>query len=107
MSSPNQNQPKDDQLSKNLTNVTTQHQLNQLERLKVIQQLQKPVPQTFISQRPGGGGTTVDYVEGSYVIDAANMVFKFDGWMSQIIHLSEDFVCFYIYIFVYISIALL
>ena len=66
---------------------------SQIERNDMIKKLSQPVPDKFIQKRPGPGGTSVPYVEGAFVVDSANDIFKFDGWMSQIIHMSEDFVC--------------
>jgi len=46
----------------------------------------------YISQRPGpGGGPKLTYVEGGKVINLANEVFGFDGWSSNIVSLTIDF----------------
>ncbi|KAJ6478777.1 RAD52 DNA repair protein [Mycena vitilis] len=46
----------------------------------------------FISQRPGpGGGPKLTYAEGWKVINLANEVFGFDGWSSNIVSLTTDF----------------
>ncbi|KAJ7032047.1 hypothetical protein C8F04DRAFT_1040950, partial [Mycena alexandri] len=46
----------------------------------------------FISQRPGpGGGPKLTYAEGWKVINVANEVFGFDGWSSNIVSLTTDY----------------
>jgi len=47
----------------------------------------------YISQRPGpGGGPKLTYVEGWKVINLANEVFGFNGWSSNVVSLTIDFV---------------
>lgn len=46
----------------------------------------------FISQRPGpGGGPKLTYAEGWKVINVANEVFGFEGWSSNIVSLTTDY----------------
>ncbi|TFK32016.1 hypothetical protein BDQ12DRAFT_693140 [Crucibulum laeve] len=46
----------------------------------------------YISQRPGpGGGSKLVYVEGWKVINLANEVFGFNGWSSNVVSLTTDF----------------
>lgn len=47
----------------------------------------------FLSQRPGpGGGAKLTYAEGWKVINLANEVFGFNGWSSNIVNLTTDFI---------------
>lgn len=46
----------------------------------------------FISQRPGpGGGPKLTYAEGWKIINIANDVFGFDGWSSNIVNMTTDY----------------
>ncbi|KAG5637350.1 hypothetical protein H0H81_004861 [Sphagnurus paluster] len=46
----------------------------------------------YISQRPGpGGGPKLTYAEGWKIINLANEVFGFNGWSSNVISLTIDF----------------
>jgi hypothetical protein len=69
-------------------------QNNPYSTANISKKLMQPVSNKFIRTRPGPGGQKITYVDGAYVIDQANSVFRFDGWSSQIVHLAEDFVCF-------------
>ncbi|EAU89510.2 RAD52 DNA repair protein RADC [Coprinopsis cinerea okayama7 len=46
----------------------------------------------YISQRPGGGGQRLTYAEGWKIINLANEVFGFNGWSTNIISLTTDFI---------------
>ncbi|KAG6830451.1 hypothetical protein H0H87_008089, partial [Tephrocybe sp. NHM501043] len=49
----------------------------------------------YISQRPGpGGGPKLTYAEGWKIINLANEVFGFNGWNSQVVSLTTDFIDF-------------
>jgi DNA repair and recombination protein RAD52 len=49
----------------------------------------------YISQRPGpGGGPKLTYAEGWKIINLANEVFGFNGWSSNVISLTTDFIDF-------------
>ncbi|TFK49114.1 recombination protein Rad52, partial [Heliocybe sulcata] len=49
----------------------------------------------YISQRPGpGGGPKLTYAEGWKIINLANEVFGFNGWSSNVVSLSTDFIDF-------------
>ncbi|EPQ52213.1 Rad52/22 double-strand break repair protein [Gloeophyllum trabeum ATCC 11539] len=49
----------------------------------------------FISQRPGpGGGPKLTYAEGWKIINLANEVFGFNGWSSNVVSLTTDFIDF-------------
>ncbi|KAJ8508286.1 hypothetical protein ONZ45_g9417 [Pleurotus djamor] len=46
----------------------------------------------YVSQRPGpGGGPKLTYAEGWKIINLANEVFGFNGWSSNIISLTTDY----------------
>ncbi|KAF5381340.1 hypothetical protein D9615_008363 [Tricholomella constricta] len=47
----------------------------------------------YISQRPGpGGGPKLTYAEGWKIINLANEVFGFNGWSSNVVSLTTDFI---------------
>ncbi|KAF9077439.1 hypothetical protein BDP27DRAFT_1442092 [Rhodocollybia butyracea] len=47
----------------------------------------------YISTRPGpGGGPKLVYVEGWKIINLANEVFGFNGWSSNLVSLTTDFI---------------
>ncbi|KAJ2914804.1 hypothetical protein MD484_g5602, partial [Candolleomyces efflorescens] len=47
----------------------------------------------YISQRPGpGGGPKLTYAEGWKIINLANEVFGFNGWCSNVVNLTTDFI---------------
>jgi DNA repair and recombination protein RAD52 len=48
----------------------------------------------YISQRPGPGGGKLTYAEGWKIINLANEVFGFNGWSSNVINLTTDFIDF-------------
>ena len=49
----------------------------------------------YISQRPGpGGGPKLTYAEGWKIINLANEVFGFNGWSSNVVSLTIDFIEF-------------
>ncbi|TFK71288.1 Rad52 22 double-strand break repair protein [Pluteus cervinus] len=49
----------------------------------------------YISQRPGpGGGPKLTYAEGWKIINLANEVFGFNGWCSNVVSLTTDFIDF-------------
>ncbi|KAH7887038.1 hypothetical protein F5I97DRAFT_1808234, partial [Phlebopus sp. FC_14] len=55
--------------------------------------LNKKLGPEYISQRPGpGGGPKLTYAEGWKIINLANEVFGFNGWSSNIINLTTDFI---------------
>ncbi|KAG0704949.1 Rad52/22 family double-strand break repair protein-domain-containing protein [Suillus ampliporus] len=54
--------------------------------------LNKKLGPEYISQRPGpGGGPKLTYAEGWKIINIANEVFGFNGWSSQIINMTTDY----------------
>ncbi|KAJ7449098.1 Rad52/22 family double-strand break repair protein-domain-containing protein [Mycena galericulata] len=66
------------------------------ERVNRLQaKLNQKLGPEFISQRPGpGGGPKLTYAEGWKVINVANEVFGFDGWSSNIVSLTTDYLDF-------------
>jgi DNA repair and recombination protein RAD52 len=48
----------------------------------------------YISQRPGPGGGKLTYAEGWKIINLANEVFGFNGWSSNIVSLTTDYIDF-------------
>lgn len=46
----------------------------------------------YISTRPGGGGAKLVYAEGWKIINLANEVFGFNGWCSNLVSLTTDFI---------------
>ncbi|KAJ8693851.1 DNA repair protein rad52, variant 2 [Pleurotus ostreatus] len=55
--------------------------------------LNKKLGPEYISQRPGpGGGPKLTYAEGWKIINLANEVFGFNGWSSNIVSLTTDYI---------------
>lgn len=55
--------------------------------------LDADIPKDVISQREGGGGKRLDYLQGWYVIDRLNQVIGHGNWSSQVVeltHLGDD-----------------
>lgn len=48
----------------------------------------------YISQRPGPGGGKLTYAEGWKMINLANEVFGFNGWSSNVVNLTTDYIDF-------------
>lgn len=46
----------------------------------------------YISQRPGPGGSKLTYAEGWKIINLANEVFGFNGWSSNVVNLTTDYI---------------
>ncbi|KAJ7185847.1 RAD52 DNA repair protein [Mycena filopes] len=63
------------------------------DRVNLLQtKLNQRLGPEFISQRPGpGGGPKLTYAEGWKVINIANEVFGFEGWSSNIVSLTTDY----------------
>lgn len=60
------------------------------ERARITLDLEKLLGPEFTSERPGGG-KKVTYIEGWNVLNIANEVFGFDGWLSEILSKEVDF----------------
>ncbi|THH30670.1 hypothetical protein EUX98_g3524 [Antrodiella citrinella] len=57
--------------------------------------LNKKLGPEFVSQRPGpGGAMKLTYAEGWKIINLANEVFGFNGWSSNVVSLTTDFIDF-------------
>jgi len=61
----------------------------------IIEQLDAPIPRSAVSQRQGGGGRSLSYLAGHYVIDRLNKVFGPMNWASkieslQLVHTAEN-----------------
>tara|TARA_R110001583_G_scaffold2164_11_gene15817 strand:+ start:440 stop:1144 length:705 start_codon:yes stop_codon:yes gene_type:complete len=52
--------------------------------------LKAKLQSSHVSQRQGGGGMQLDYIEGWHAIDEANRIFGFDKWSSETIYLQPD-----------------
>src|ERR1700691_1579000 len=48
----------------------------------------------YVSQRPGPGGAKLTYAEGWKMINLANEVFGFNGWSSNVVNLTTDYIDF-------------
>lgn len=60
-----------------------------LEQLQ--QELDAPIPRSAVSQRSGGGGKSLSYLQGHYVIDRLNKTFGPLGWATDIKSLEKLF----------------
>lgn len=59
---------------------------------EITKLLEEPIPRSVIAKRAGGGGRTLDYLEGWYVIDRMNQIFGNLNWSYSIIDLKPVFV---------------
>lgn len=59
---------------------------------KMQAMLNKSLGPEHITNRPGGGGTKLSYLEGWRAINIANEVFGYNGWFTDIKYLEADFV---------------
>ncbi|KAJ7359694.1 RAD52 DNA repair protein [Mycena albidolilacea] len=77
----------------NLSHASTSMSESTYDRVSRLQaKLNQKLGPEFISQRPGpGGGPKLTYAEGWKVINVANEVFGFDGWSSNIVSLTTDY----------------
>ncbi|KAM0749358.1 recombination protein Rad52, partial [Meredithblackwellia eburnea MCA 4105] len=62
------------------------------EHERIKQLLKKKLGPEYLSQRQGGGGTKLTYIEGWRVINLANEIFGFNGWYTEIKTLEIDFI---------------
>ncbi|CAL4062069.1 unnamed protein product, partial [Meganyctiphanes norvegica] len=62
------------------------------EQAAVQKVLRQKLGPSFISQRPGGGGQKIAYIEGWRVISLANEIFGFNGWAHSVTNQTIDFV---------------
>lgn len=60
---------------------------------KTVEQIEKEldekIPRAVISERDGGGGRRLSYLEGHYVIDRLNKVFGHLNWAKEILDVKE------------------
>ncbi|KIY72690.1 Rad52 22 double-strand break repair protein [Cylindrobasidium torrendii FP15055 ss-10] len=56
------------------------------------QKLDQQLGPEYLSTRAGGGGKKYTYVEGWKMINLANETFGFDGWSSNVVSLTTDFI---------------
>lgn len=54
--------------------------------------LDKQLGPEYISDRPGAGGSKVQYLEAWKCINLANEIFGFNGWSSSIQNIAVDYV---------------
>jgi len=63
------------------------------EEKRVIQRLlEHKLGSEHIAVRPGAAGSKFVYVESWKAIELANSIFGFDGWSSQIVDITPDFI---------------
>ena len=60
--------------------------------LQIQNNLNRYLGPEYLSHRSGPGGIKVTYVEGWKAIDLANKHFGFNGWSSQILDITVDYV---------------
>lgn len=52
---------------------------------KIMADLAKPLDPSKVASRDAGRGRSVPYLEGWYVVSAANGIFGFDGWSYEVL----------------------
>ncbi|KAJ7196478.1 RAD52 DNA repair protein [Mycena pura] len=77
--------------SQTFTSSMSESVFDRVNRLQA--KLNQKLGPEFISQRPGpGGGPKLTYAEGWKIINIANDVFGFDGWSSNIVNMTTDYI---------------
>lgn len=66
-------------------------QFTEPERREIQTKLNKALGPEYVSYRPGGGGSSVQYIEGWKALNLANEVFGFNGWNSEIMSCEIDY----------------
>ncbi|KAI5968517.1 RAD52 [Candida margitis] len=66
-------------------------QFTEHERLEIQTKLNKALGPEYVSYRPGGGGNSVQYIEGWKALNLANEVFGFNGWNSELVSCEIDY----------------
>jgi DNA repair and recombination protein RAD52 len=56
---------------------------------EIEKQLDEGIPRSVVSERDGGGGRKLSYLEGHYVIDRLNKVFGHLNWSKEIVEIKE------------------
>ena len=51
--------------------------------IDIQNELDAPIPRSAVSQRQGGGGKSLSYLAGHYIIDRLNKIFGPLGWASK------------------------
>lgn len=61
--------------------------------IKTLEQMEEElnecIPRSVVSQRDGGGGRSLSYLEGWYVIDRLNKIFGPLSWSKEIVEIKE------------------
>ncbi|KAJ3905519.1 hypothetical protein F5879DRAFT_950392 [Lentinula edodes] len=79
--------PEDDNSFMNLSKATS------IKIASLQAKLNQQLGPEYISTRPGpGGGPKLVYAEGWKIINLANEVFGFNGWSSNLVSLTTDFI---------------
>ncbi|KAJ3853840.1 Rad52/22 family double-strand break repair protein-domain-containing protein [Lentinula lateritia] len=79
--------PEDDSSFMNLSKATS------IKIASLQAKLNQQLGPEYISTRPGpGGGPKLVYAEGWKIINLANEVFGFNGWSSNLVSLTTDFI---------------
>ncbi|CAL1699340.1 unnamed protein product [Somion occarium] len=78
----------------NFSNFSQMSSAETARKIATMQaKLNKKLGPEYISQRPGpGGGPKLTYAEGWKIINLANEVFGFNGWSSNVVSLTTDFI---------------
>lgn len=58
-------------------------------KIEIDSMLDEKIPRSVVSERDGGGGRKLSYLEGWYVIDRLNRIFGPTGWSKNILEIRE------------------
>ncbi|KAI3407107.2 RAD52 [Candida oxycetoniae] len=61
------------------------------EQMLIQSKLNKALGPEYVSYRPAGGGSRVQYIEGWKALNLANEIFGFNGWSSEVISCEIDY----------------
>lgn len=62
------------------------------EHERIQTRLNRVLGPEYVSSRPGGGGSSVSYIEGWRALNLANEIFGFNGWSTELITSQVDYV---------------
>lgn len=67
------------------------HAYTAQEETTIQEKLNRVLGPEYVSFRPGTGGQNVSYIEGWKVLNLANEIFGFNGWLLELVSVQTDF----------------
>lgn len=69
-----------------------QQEINENQRRQAKDALSRVLGAEHLSTRPGPRGTTIPYLDGATAVRLANEAFRYDGWASELLTVTCDFI---------------